>query len=205
VDWEVSTWAKKNLNKSRNTRNARAAEVAAGAAALAAAAALNRPDTARTVSNLPIERNSVARQPMYEEKPASPYTDEDNEIPSMVNVAKAAATGATSTSVAMDSVMSENKDSRQPAVNLLLSPSVSSQRRSAVPDVASDILASQSASPTGIASVLSSEYKVSNPKGGRLLNAIRRHTASLRAVLGTRKSSYKAKTRRPRSKIGPGF
>jgi len=49
------------------------------------------------------------------------------------------------------------------------------------PDVGSDLVASQTDSPTGTASVLKTAAK-----GGRLLNAIRNKTASLRAMLKLR-------------------
>jgi hypothetical protein len=51
-----------------------------------------------------------------------------------------------------------------------------------VPNVASDLLASQSSVPTGSAEVLSKEAQ----RGGKLLNAIREHTKSLDGVLRTR-------------------
>ena len=211
---------KKNVKNTRKFRNANvnmAKNAAAAAAAAAVAAAPVSMETTRTTTNLPIGRNSVARQPMFQEKPASPYTDEDNEIPSMVNTIKAAPvekmgtnedTNSNMPSLVANTVAKVSKT--LPSVSLMLTPSPinmitsATKLKTAVPNVASDIVASQSAAPTGTASVVSSEYKVTNPKGGRLLNAIRRHTASLKAVLGTRKSSSKAKTRRPRSKIGPG-
>lgn len=51
-----------------------------------------------------------------------------------------------------------------------------------VPNVASDLLASQSSVPTGSAEVLSKETQ----RGGKLLTAIREHTKSLDGVLRTR-------------------
>jgi hypothetical protein len=222
--------SKKNMNNTRNFRKANVTmaknAAAAAAAAAAVAAAPVSMEATRSTTNLPIGRNSVARQPMSQERPASPYTNEDNEIPSMVNAVKAdsvekmntpeainAEPTTTETVTNMPTLVANTvaKVSKTlPAVGLMLTPSpietmaTATKLKTAVPNVASDILASQSAAPTGTASVVSSEYKVANPKGGRLLNAIRRHTASLKAVLGTRKSSSKAKTRRPRSKIGPG-
>jgi hypothetical protein len=58
------------------------------------------------------------------------------------------------------------------------------------PDVGSDLVASQTNSSTGTASVLKTVAK-----GGRLLNAIRNKTASLRAMLKLRSHH----TRRNRS------
>jgi len=237
----------------------------------------------RTVTNLPIGRNSVARQSMASEglpvsqasmlsqsKPASPYTNEENEIPSMVNEAKstrssssmgasaaasetmvapvsaatneatseamvapvsaatneatseamvapvsAATSEATSAAAnedmatamatpvneAMATPVNEARNRTPNKANVANVSEVPTVRRSFVPNVASDLLATQSGLKTGTATVLTSEHK--NPKGGRLINAIRRQTASLNVILGSRKTT-KAKTRRPRSKIGPG-
>ena len=67
--------------------------------------------------------------------------------------------------------------------------------RSQPPDVGSDLIASQTKSVTGTAGVLSTQQK-----GGRLLNAIRNKTASIRAMLRLRSSmpSFKARNRASR-------
>ena len=61
-------------------------------------------------------------------------------------------------------------------------PSIRSNTAKRVPNVASDLLASQSSVPTGSAEVLSKEAQ----RGGKLLKAIREHTKSLDGVLRTR-------------------
>jgi hypothetical protein len=61
-------------------------------------------------------------------------------------------------------------------------PSIRSNTAKRVPNVASDLLASQSSLTTGSAEVLSKEAQ----RGGKLLKAIREHTKSLDGVLRTR-------------------
>ena len=56
-----------------------------------------------------------------------------------------------------------------------------------VPNVASDLLASQASLPTGSAEVLSRETP-QRQGGGRMLRAIREHTKSLEGILRTRQS-----------------
>lgn len=68
-----------------------------------------------------------------------------------------------------------------------------------VPNVASDLLASQSGSRSGSAAVLSRETeRLQAPRqlGGRLLNAIREHTKSLDTVLKMRNRTVSRKNRR---------
>jgi hypothetical protein len=66
--------------------------------------------------------------------------------------------------------------------------------RSVVPDIGSDLVASQTKSPTGTAAVISESMK----KGGSLLRAIRNKTASLNAMLRVRSQNKTRKSMRSR-------
>lgn len=65
--------------------------------------------------------------------------------------------------------------------------SVGRAKTSGPPDVASDLVASQTASKTAAQGVLTEEESGSVQRGGRLLRAIRQQTASLKAMLRMRK------------------
>lgn len=93
--------------------------------------------------------------------PASLYDDEP-EVPSMMNT--------------MASIKKKNKTQGRP--------------RSTVPDVASDLLATQTVTPTASAGVIARETK-----GGSLLQALRKQNAAYKAVLDMRKRKYTVKHR----------
>ena len=123
----------------------------------------------RTITNMPL--NMSAKRNTMNNTPASPFEKDNSagEVPSMVNVPSA------------PSATSVNKTFK-------------SRPRSSAPNVASDLLATQSGSPTGTAAVLVGE-QAAQQRGGRsgLLYAINEQVKSLDAVLGMRKDK---KTRR---------
>lgn len=126
----------------------------------------------RTITNMPL--NMSAKRKTMNNTPASPFEKDNSagEVPSMVNVPSA------------PSATSVNKTFK-------------SRPRSSAPNVASDLLATQSGSPTGTAAVLVGE-QAAQQRGGRsgrsgLLYAINEQVKSLDAVLGMRKDK---KTRR---------
>jgi hypothetical protein len=101
--------------------------------------------------------------------PASLYDDEP-EVPSMMNT--------------MASIKRKNKTQGRP--------------RSTVPDVASDLLATQTVTPTASAGVIARETKQqggSSLTGGSLLQALRKQNAAYKAVLDMRKRKYTVKNR----------
>ena len=102
-------------------------------------------------------RNEMSRQIM-KNKPASPYEGLDGE-PDVPSVL---------TTIRKAEVKRNNTAKR-------------------VPNVASDLLASQASLPTGSAEVLSRETP-QRQGGGRMLRAIREHTKSLEGILRTRQS-----------------
>ena len=71
--------------------------------------------------------------------------------------------------------------------------------RSTVPDVASDLLATQTLTPTASAGVIAGETKPavggSSPTGGSLLKALRKQNAAYKSVLDMRKRKYTVKHR----------
>ena len=69
--------------------------------------------------------------------------------------------------------------------------------RSTVPDVASDLLATQTLTPTASAGVIAGETKQggSSPTGGSLLQALRKQNAAYKSVLDMRKRKYTVKHR----------
>ena len=113
----------------------------------------------RTIMNLPL-RNEMSRQIM-KNKPASPYEGLDGEpdVPSVLTTIR---------KTEKAEVKRNNTAKR-------------------VPNVASDLLASQASLPTGSAEVLSRETP-QRQGGGRMLRAIREHTKSLECILRTRHS-----------------
>jgi hypothetical protein len=113
----------------------------------------------RTIMNLPL-RNEMSRQIM-KNKPASPYEGLDGEpdVPSVLTTIR---------KTEKAEVKRNNTAKR-------------------VPNVASDLLASQASLPTGSAEVLSRETP-QRQGGGRMLRAIREHTKSLEGILRTRQS-----------------
>ena len=129
----------------------------------------------RTITNMPL--NMSAKRNTMNNTPASPFEKDNSagEVPSMVNVPSAPSA---------PSATSVNKTFK-------------SRPRSSAPNVASDLLATQSGSPTGTAAVLVGE-QAAQQRGGRsgrsgLLYAINEQVKSLDAVLGMRKDK---KTRR---------
>ena len=128
----------------------------------------------RTITNMPL--NMSAKRNTMKNTPASPFDNNNEEVPSMVNVPSA------------PSATSSNKTFK-------------SRPRSSAPNVASDLLATQSGSPTGTAAVLVGEQapqrggsSSSSRKG--LLYAINEQVKSLDAIIGMRKDK---KTRRARA------
>ena len=113
----------------------------------------------RTIVNLPV-RNEISRQIM-KNKPVSPYEELDGEpdVPSVLTTIKKA----------------EKAEAKR------------NNTAKRVPNVASDLLASQASLPTGSAEVLSRETP-QRQGGGRMLRAIREHTKSLESILRTRQS-----------------
>jgi hypothetical protein len=99
--------------------------------------------------------------------PSSLYDDEP-EVPSMMNT--------------MASIKKKNKTQGRP--------------RSTVPDVASDLLATQTKTPTASAAVIARETKQGvPPTGGSLLQALRKQNAAYKAVLDMRKRKYTVRNR----------
>jgi thiol-disulfide isomerase/thioredoxin len=126
----------------------------------------------RTILNMPV--NMSAKRNTMNNTPASPFEKDNStdEVPSMINVPSATAANKT----------------------------FKSRPRSSAPDVASDLLASQSGSPTGTAAVLAGEQRMAPAapqRGGSsgLLYAIREKVKSLDAVLGMRKDKKTRKSR----------
>jgi hypothetical protein len=116
-------------------------------------------EVGRTIMNLPL-RNEMSRQIM-KNKPASPYEGLDGEpdVPSVLTTIRKAEKAE----------VKRNNTAKR------------------VPNVASDLLASQASLPTGSAEVLSRETP-QRQGGGRMLRAIREHTKSLEGILRTRQS-----------------
>jgi len=114
----------------------------------------------RTITNMPL--NMSGKRNTLNAMPASPFENSDisEEVPSMVNV---------------------------PLKNNV-NKTFRSRARSSAPDVASDLLASQTGSPTGTAAVLVGEGAAPlRQQGGGLLYAINQQVKSLDAILGMRK------------------
>ena len=122
-------------------------------------------EVVRTITNMPL--NMSAKRNTLNTMPASPF--DNPEVPSMVNVPTAATTPV-------------NKTFR-------------SRARSSAPDVASDLLATQSGSPTGTAAVLVGEQAQPLMQRGGLLYAINEQVKSLDAVLGMRKDKKTRKSK----------
>jgi hypothetical protein len=121
----------------------------------------------RTITNMPV--NMSAKRNTLNNTPASPFdTNEASEAPSMVNVPTSVSTSVNKT--------------------------FKSRPRSSAPNVASDLLASQSGSPTGTAAVLTDNLTPPPQRGG-LLYAINEQVKSLDAVLGMRKDKKTRKSR----------
>jgi hypothetical protein len=132
----------------------------------------------RTITNMPL--NMSAKRNTMKNTPASPFEKDSEEMPSMVNVPSAPSATAT------------NKTFK-------------SRPRSSAPNVASDLLASQSGSPTGTAAVLVGEQAAvqrggsgssgssSSRKG--LLYAINEQVKSLDTIIGMRKDKKTRKAR----------
>jgi hypothetical protein len=121
----------------------------------------------RTITNMPL--NMSAKRNTLNNAPASPFdTNEASEAPSMVNVPTSVTTNVNKT--------------------------FKSRPRSSAPNVASDLLASQTGSPTGTAAVLSGNTPPPVQRGG-LLYAINEQVKSLDAVLGMRKDKKTRKSR----------
>lgn len=125
----------------------------------------------RTITNIPL--NMSAKRNTLNAMPASPFNNSESseEMPSMVDV---------------PSTPNANKTFR-------------SRARSSAPDVASDLLASQTGSPTGTAAVLVREgYMPLKQQGGAssgLLYAINQQVKSLDALLGMRKDKKTRKAK----------
>jgi hypothetical protein len=128
----------------------------------------------RTITNMPL--NMSAKRNTLNNSPASPFEKDNsaNEVPSMVNVPSA-------------------------AVNIPVNKTFKSRPRSSAPNVASDLLASQTGSPTGTAAVLTGNVQSMAQRGGSpssgLLYAIDQQIKSLDAVLGMRKDKKTRKSR----------
>jgi len=133
----------------------------------------------RTITNMPL--NMSAKRNTMKNTPASPFEKDSEEVPSMVNVPSAPSATPT------------NKTFK-------------SRPRSSAPNVASDLLASQSGSPTGTAAVLVGEQAAvqrggsgssgssgSSRKG--LLYAINEQVKSLDTIIGMRKDKKTRKAR----------
>jgi hypothetical protein len=127
----------------------------------------------------------------------SPFS-KNNSVPSIFNTESVANSELESKKNTVFSAPLESKSLE----NSVASPALESKSlknsvmpRSQPPDVGSDLIASQTKSVTGTAGVLSTQQK-----GGRLLNAIRNKTASIRAMLRLRSSmpSFKARNRASR-------
>jgi hypothetical protein len=115
----------------------------------------------RSISNVPLS-GSAKRQAMNS-MPASPFEPTlESEMPSIKS------TGAV------------NKSSK-----------TIKNRKTSVPDVASDLLATQTSSKTGTAAALANDRM----RGGGLLSAIRQQVRSLDAVLGMRKNKKTRKAK----------
>jgi hypothetical protein len=129
----------------------------------------------RTITNMPL--NMSAKRNTMKNTPASPFDNNNEEVPSMVNVPSA------------PSATSSNKTFK-------------SRPRSSAPNVASDLLATQSGSPTGTAAVLVGEQAPQRGGSGSsssrkgLLYAINEQVKSLDTIIGMRKDK---KTRRARA------
>lgn len=100
--------------------------------------------------------------------PASLY-DEEPEVPSMMNT--------------MASIKKNNK--------------TQGRRRSTVPDVASDLLATQTSTPVASAGIIAKEttQEMKAQAGGRLLKALRKQNAAYKMVLDMRKKKHTMKHR----------
>ena len=83
--------------------------------------------------------------------------------------------------VPSDSEINETMNDTMDGMPSMSRPSTDAPRTVSVPDIGSDLVASQTRSTTGTAGVLSVR------KGGRMLESIRNKTASLKAMLGLRK------------------
>ena len=131
-------------------------------------------EVTRTITNMPL--NMSAKRNTLNTMPASPFENSEvsEEVPSMFNVPS------------VPSAQSVNKTFR-------------SRPRSSAPDVASDLLASQTGSPTGTAAVLLGNAvplaQRGGAKGSGLLHAIREHVKSLDAVLGMRRDKKTRKSK----------
>ena len=167
-------------------------------------------NSARTVNNLPLRntpvlRNSPGRQSMN--LPASPFDNEhEPDVPSEVaeeNQGNQGNQGTQENQVNQGNQETQENQVNQENTTSNVSPikfnknknAVATKPASTVPNVASDLLATQMGTTTGTAGVLTQERKV----GGGLLAAIRRKNLELNTILGMR-SGHKAKTRRFRSK-----
>ena len=126
-----------------------------------AAEPLEVSDVERSISNVPLS-GSIKRQTMNS-MPASPFEATlESEMPSI------------------KSTGSVNKSSK-----------TIKNRKTSVPDVASDLLATQTSSKTGTAAALANDRM----RGGGLLSAIRQQVRSLDAVLGMRKNKKTRKAK----------
>jgi len=126
----------------------------------------------RTITNMPVSMS--AKRNTLNTMPASPFEKDNSadEVPSMINV---------------------------PSAPSAANKTFKSRPRSSAPDVASDLLASQTGSPTGTAAVLTGNLVPAPQRGGSsrsgLLYAIREKVKSLDAVLGMRKDKKTRKSR----------
>jgi hypothetical protein len=124
----------------------------------------------RTIMNMPLNMNAKRRS--MNNMPASPFdkSETSEEVPSMFNVP----------STGLESSVNKTFKSRP---------------RSSAPNVASDLLASQTGSPTGTAAVLTDNTTPPVQRGGNLLFAINEKVKSLDAILGMRKDTKTRKAR----------
>ncbi len=122
-------------------------------------------EVVRTITNMPL--NMSAKRNTLNTMPASPF--DNPEVPSMVNVPTAPSTAV-------------NKTFR-------------TRPRSSAPDVASDLLATQSGSPTGTAAVLVGEQGQPLMQRGGLLYAINEKIKSLDTIIGMRKDKKTRKSK----------
>jgi hypothetical protein len=123
-------------------------------------------DVERTVTNMPMRMNMSARRATLNTMPASPFESRDaidSEVLSMTPV---------------------------PSVPSVQNRTIRSRARSSVPDVASDLLASQTGSTTGTVAALDRGMR-----GGALLAAINDKIKSLDALLGMRKDKKTRKSK----------
>ena len=144
-----------------------------------------RPNTASADASMTARPNTASAAASMEEK-------EHYESPPLSNFVARGRNSVSRNSGKLSNKVgvSPFKNKVTPVPSIVTEEAVVGLKATMPPDVGSDLVASQTSSPTGTASVLKAATK-----GGRLLNAIRNKTASLRAMLKLRSHH----TRRNRS------